>query len=199
MTFDHWGDEWYLLNFTQRVCMWSLPWRKMGAMASQITSLTIVYSSVYSGADQRNIKALRHLPLCGEFTGHRWIFRTKGQKRGNVSIWWRHHVERVLCGYIMHNFAVIKCYMILAKLNLSFQWNQTPCFVPQLLCGCNVFRCLGRDLSGAQCTHSSLNACCNNTIYALPYIRCIVKSLFVFVNRIHRWLSLRLSGSHIMF
>ena len=25
----------------------------MGAMASQITSLTIVYSTVYSGADQR--------------------------------------------------------------------------------------------------------------------------------------------------
>ena len=29
----------------------------MGAMAYQITSLTIVYSTVYSGADQRNIKA----------------------------------------------------------------------------------------------------------------------------------------------
>ena len=34
----------------------------MGAMASQITSLTIVYSTVDSGADQRK---------CGEFTGHR--------------------------------------------------------------------------------------------------------------------------------
>ena len=26
-----------------------------------------------------NIKALRHWPLCGEFTGDRWIPRTKGQ------------------------------------------------------------------------------------------------------------------------
>ena len=26
-----------------------------------------------------NIKAPRHWPLCGEFTGHRWIPRTKGQ------------------------------------------------------------------------------------------------------------------------
>ena len=61
----------------------------MDTMASQITSLTIVYSTVYSGADQRkhhngvadqrNIKALRHWPLCGEFTGHRWIPPTKGQ------------------------------------------------------------------------------------------------------------------------
>ena len=49
----------------------------MGTMASQITSLTIVYSAVYS----RNIKAPRHWPLCGEFTGDRWIPRTNG-------LWW---------------------------------------------------------------------------------------------------------------
>ena len=50
----------------------------MGVMASKFTSLTIVYSTVYSGADQRKIKAPRHWPLCGEFTGHRWIPRTNG-------------------------------------------------------------------------------------------------------------------------
>ena len=48
----------------------------MGTTASQITILTIVYSTVYSGT---NIKAPRHWPLCGEFTGHRWIPRTNGQ------------------------------------------------------------------------------------------------------------------------
>ena len=52
---------------------------KIGAMASQITSFTIVYSTVYSGAVKDNIKAPRHCPLCGEFTGDRWIPRTKGQ------------------------------------------------------------------------------------------------------------------------
>ena len=31
---------------------------------------------------KENIKAPRHWPLCGEFTGDRWISRTKGQKRG---------------------------------------------------------------------------------------------------------------------
>ena len=51
----------------------------MSGMASQITSLTIVHSTVYPGADQRNIKAPRHWPLCGEFTGPRWIPRTNGQ------------------------------------------------------------------------------------------------------------------------
>ena len=54
----------------------------MGAMASQITSLAIVYSTVYSGTDERNIKALRHWPLCGEFAGDWWIPRTNGQLRG---------------------------------------------------------------------------------------------------------------------
>ena len=49
----------------------------MGAMASQITSLTIVCSTVYSGADHQTTKAPRHWPLCGEFTGDRWIPQTK--------------------------------------------------------------------------------------------------------------------------
>ena len=51
----------------------------MGTMASQITSLTIVYLSVYSGAMKENIKAPRHWHLWGEFTGDWWIPRTKGQ------------------------------------------------------------------------------------------------------------------------
>ena len=49
----------------------------MSTIASQITSLTIVHSTVYPGAE--NIKAPRHWPLCGEFTGDRWIPRTNGQ------------------------------------------------------------------------------------------------------------------------
>ena len=35
----------------------------MGAMASQITSLTIVYSTAYSGADQMKHETPRHWPL----------------------------------------------------------------------------------------------------------------------------------------
>ena len=59
----------------------------VGAMASQITNLTIFYSIVDSGADQRNTKAPRHWPLCGEFPGDRWIPRTKASNAENVSIW----------------------------------------------------------------------------------------------------------------
>ena len=42
----------------------------MGVMTSQITTLT---------QTKENIKAPRHWPLCGEYTGDRWIPGTKGQ------------------------------------------------------------------------------------------------------------------------
>ena len=50
----------------------------MWAMASQITSLTIVYSTVYSGADQRKYQSYASLafseensPVTGEFPAQR--------------------------------------------------------------------------------------------------------------------------------
>ena len=53
----------------------------MGTMASQITSLTIVFSTTYSGAYKKKSK-LRVTGLCvGEFTGDWWILRTNGQYR----------------------------------------------------------------------------------------------------------------------
>ena len=51
----------------------------MGAMASEITSLTIIYSTVFQKQIKENIIAPRHWHLCGEFTGDRWIPRTNGQ------------------------------------------------------------------------------------------------------------------------
>ena len=46
----------------------------MSALASQITSLAIVYSTIYSGADQRSASQA----YVREFTGVQWIPRTKG-------------------------------------------------------------------------------------------------------------------------
>ena len=51
----------------------------MGSIASQITSLTIVYSIVYSDTDERKHQSSASLALWGEFTGGRWIPSTKGQ------------------------------------------------------------------------------------------------------------------------
>ena len=63
----------------------------MTTMASQITSLTVVYSIVYSGADQRKHQSSRHWPLCGEFTGTGEFPAQMASNAENVSIWWRHH------------------------------------------------------------------------------------------------------------
>ena len=50
----------------------------MGTMASQITSLTIVYSTVYSGTDEKN-QSSASLAFFGEFNGDQWVPRTNGQ------------------------------------------------------------------------------------------------------------------------
>ena len=62
-------------------------------MASQITGVSIVCSNVVRSRIKANIKAPRHWPLCGEFTGDRWIPRTKSQLCGKcfhslTSSWW---------------------------------------------------------------------------------------------------------------
>ena len=69
----------------------------MGTMAPQITSLTNVYSTVYSGADQRKHQSSASLafvwvnsPVTGEFP-------IQGASNAeNISIWWHHVVVLVL-------------------------------------------------------------------------------------------------------
>ena len=68
----------------------------MGAMASHIISLTIVYSIVYSGQDQiksqSSASLVVNLPMTGEFPAQ------MASNAENVSIWWCHHV------YSQYNF-----------------------------------------------------------------------------------------------
>ena len=66
----------------------------MGMMASQITSLTIVYSTVYSGTDHRKHQNLQvtgvrseNSPVTGEFPAKRY------SNAENVFIWWHHHKD----------------------------------------------------------------------------------------------------------
>ena len=71
-------DLWWLI---------SLHWRHNGHdIASQITSLTIVYSTVYSDAGQRKYQRSASLAFV------RGIHRRPVSNAENVSIWWRHHV-----------------------------------------------------------------------------------------------------------
>ena len=64
----------------------------MSAISSQITSVSIVNSTVYSGANQRKTSKLRvtghcqgNSPVTGEFPAQR------SNNAENVSIWWRHY------------------------------------------------------------------------------------------------------------
>ena len=54
----------------------------MTTMASQITSLTVVYSTVYSDADQRKPQSTASLAFVSGIHRDRLIPRTKGQLRG---------------------------------------------------------------------------------------------------------------------
>ena len=82
----------------------------MGAITSQITSLTIVYSTVYSDTNQRKHQSkLRVTGLCagnspgtGEFPAQRASYAE------NVSIWWRHHASlQQLPGALGYPFPIV--------------------------------------------------------------------------------------------
>ena len=72
----------------------------MSPIASQITSLTIVYSTIYSGADQRKHQSSASLAFVRGIHRDRWIPRTKGQLRGKcfhlmTSSWKRRCIHKV--------------------------------------------------------------------------------------------------------
>ena len=63
----------------------------MTTMASQITSPTIVYSTVYSGEDRRTHQSSVALAfLRGIHRDHEFPAQRTSNAE-NVSIWWRHH------------------------------------------------------------------------------------------------------------
>ena len=63
----------------------------MVTIASQITSLAIVYSTIYSDADERkhqssaSLAFVREIHRTGEFPAQMASYAE------NVTIWWRHH------------------------------------------------------------------------------------------------------------
>ena len=63
----------------------------MTTNASQITSLMVVTQPFIQTQIKENIKAPRHWPLCGEFTGTGEFPAQRASYAENVSKWWRHH------------------------------------------------------------------------------------------------------------
>ena len=88
----------------------------MTTMASQITSLTVVYSTVYSDADQSKDQSFVSLAFVWWIHRDRWIPRTKSQLRGKcfhlmTSSW----NERLMLVFIGLVYSKHKCRM----------WNKT--------------------------------------------------------------------------
>ena len=85
----------------------------MSGMVSPFTSLTSVYSTVYSGADQR--KHQRSASLAFVRGIYRWIHPQRASNAENVSIWWRHHPRlTIVCKFnvIMTIYATCASYIL---------------------------------------------------------------------------------------
>ena len=94
----------------------------MGTIESQITSLTIVYSTVYSGADQRKYQSSASLAFVRGFPAQR------ASNAENVFIWWRHHgpeyhSEMVQC----KNMLQLKVALLTVCIILLSKNKRTPC------------------------------------------------------------------------
>ena len=84
----------------------------MTTMTSQITILTVVYSAVYSDADQRKHQIYASLAFVWGIHRDRWIPRTKGQLRGKCF-----HLMTSSCG------CSLQWWLILGSLeNTSTLW-----------------------------------------------------------------------------
>ena len=103
----------------------------MTTMASQITSLTVVYSTVIQTQIKENIKAPRHWPLYGEFTGTGEFPAQMASNAENVSIWWRHHVYMLIsaslfsgmCPYVLIVYPPkINCEQVDIWINIHIQY-----------------------------------------------------------------------------
>ena len=103
----------------------------MTTMSSQITSLTVVYSTVYSDADQRKHQSSGSLAFVRGIHRYRWIPRTKGQLRGKcfhliASSWCRRSAIRDIDGLVQErrNSSALAMGLCLSYTNASI-WEHT--------------------------------------------------------------------------
>ena len=93
----------------------------MSAMAPQITGLMVLFSTVYSEADQRKyLKVPRHWPLWGEFTGDRCMNRKN----------YFQHIHLIFSRLSLIDMAIMSCefdeYLTMVSMVISSKtraWN----------------------------------------------------------------------------
>ena len=108
----------------------------MSAMASQITSPTVVYSTVYFGTDERKpqssaplafVRGMHWSPVnfpqvTGEFPAQR------ASNAETVSIWWRHHVfiQPLTCKFHLGYFFIIQD-IIISMVKVKYRDHANHC------------------------------------------------------------------------
>ena len=100
----------------------------MTTIASQITSLTVVYSIVYSDADQRKHQSSASLAFVRGIHRDRWIPRTKGQLRGKCFHLMTSSWNYVCVIHIIFKYHFFECYasgpVLLTWIDISWGiWN----------------------------------------------------------------------------
>ena len=86
-------------------------WR-LKSPASRLFTQSFIQAQI-----KENIKVPRHWPLCGEFTGHRWIPRTNGQLRGK-------YFHLMMSPWLSVNFDIKICVHVHLEVGCvsSVQW-----------------------------------------------------------------------------
>ena len=93
----------------------------MSTIASLITSLAVVYSTVYSDADQRKHHSSASLAFVWGIHRDRWIPRTKGQLRGKCfHLMTSSCTERRFCGACCTQL-LVSWYFVRLKAYISFK------------------------------------------------------------------------------
>ena len=115
--------QWLLLKWTLAICKWRVYHYCdviMNTVASQITSLTVVYLTVNSDADQRKHKSSASLVFVWGIHRDRWIPRTKDQLRGKCF-----HLMTSSCGLVYTNI-MLKGHLISTFFH-SILWTPDAC------------------------------------------------------------------------
>ena len=117
------------MRILQKYQVSTLQWRHMGVMASSITSLTSVYSTVYSGADQRKYQRSTSLALVREI--HRWP--ANSPHKGPVTRKMFPFDDVIMSPHWPSQCAVIRLYPCIV-LNVNQFWAQNWNPVCQITC-----------------------------------------------------------------
>ena len=81
----------------------------MTMLASQITSLAVVYSIVYSGVDQRKHQSSASLAFVRKMASY----------AENISIWWRHHDPSMRDGAPPHAWPKLDQCIVCVSINMA--------------------------------------------------------------------------------